>query len=190
MDPRERVEALLAAAASYASVVSASYDEVVLEVAHRAKDADSFGKLNIGALTAWKRLRADTPWMAKLMSLPDLDVRAHTGAAVSAARDTSMEPGAAAAAARAALSQLPGFDRGDALASALCFAAAPDRLAVYDKRAHSGLTRVGLARDHRPGRYGRYITLLEQCRDELDQAGRAFTARQVDTALYQLGGQP
>ncbi len=83
---------------------------------------------------------------------------------------------------------LPKFDRGDALASAVCFAAAPDRLAVYDRRAHGGLSRLGLTLDNRRGRYGRYIALLGQCCQELHQSGHKFTARQVDVALYQIGG--
>jgi hypothetical protein len=85
------------------------------------------------------------------------------------------------------LTPLPGLAHGDALASAVCFAAAPHRLAVYDKRADRGLSRVGLPLDRRPGRYGRYLQLLEQCRTELAERGHSWSARQVDLALYQLG---
>jgi len=67
------------------------------------------------------------------------------------------------------------------------FAVAPHRLAVYDTRAHRGLTRLGLALDDRPGRYGRYLLLLEQCRRELAGQGHEWSARDVDLALYQLG---
>lgn len=104
MLPQERIEALLNAFEAYERVVSPSYDEVVLEVAARAKASGSLGKIDIGALTTWRRLRADTPWMSGLMALPDLEMCAHTSRAVGAARDTEMEPAAAAAAARCELS--------------------------------------------------------------------------------------
>ncbi|RSM64908.1 hypothetical protein DMB66_18420 [Actinoplanes sp. ATCC 53533] len=153
----------------------------------RAAEVGSLGKLDIGALTAWKRLRADTPWMGKLMSCPDREVRLHTEQAVIAARDDSKPVPEAAAAARTALTALPGFAHGDAIASAVCFAAAPLRLAVYDRRAHHGLHQLGLFLENRAGRYGRYLRLIEQCRQELADQGHVWTARQVDIALYQLG---
>jgi hypothetical protein len=183
----ERVEALVAGANAYAAEVSDAYDEVVEQVAARVSDAGSLGKLDIGALTAWKRLRADTPWMGKLMSCPDREVRLRTAEAVVAARDETKPVPVAAGAARAALTALPGFAHGDALASAVCFVAAPRRLAVYDRRAHHGLHQIGLVLDNRPGRYGRYLLLVEQCRQELAVQGHGWTARQVDVALYQLG---
>lgn len=189
MEPRARVQRLIAAADLYAAVVSSAYDEVVEQVVARVADAGSLGKLDLGALSAWKRLRADTPWMARLMSCPEHEVRQHTHRAVAAAQDESRTVPEAAAAARSALTPLPGFSNGDALASVVCFVAAPMRLAVYDGRAHSGLQRLDLVLDNRPGRYGRYLALVEQCRDELAGQGHQWSARQVDLALYQLGGQ-
>jgi hypothetical protein len=188
MDPHDRVHRLAAAAAQYAAEVSGYYDDVVDQVIARVDDSGSLGKLDLGALSAWKRLRADTPWMARLMSRSDREVREHTQRAVAAARDTAVTASQAAAAARTALTPLPGFTTGDALASVVCFVAAPKRLAVYDRRAHEGLGRVGLELDNLPGRYGRYLTLIEQCRSELADHGHAWSARQVDLALYQLGG--
>jgi hypothetical protein len=126
--------------------------------------------------------------MGKLMSRPDHEVRQHTARAVIAARDESKPVPQAAAAARSALTPLPGFAHGDAIASAVCFVAAPLRLAVYDRRAHRGLRRLDLSLKNRPGRYGHYLLLIEQCRKELADKGHAWTARQVDVALYQLGG--
>lgn len=189
VESQQRVKRLVAAADRYAAEVSGFYDEVVEQVIARVADAGSLGKLDLGALTAWKRLRGDTPWLARLMSRPDLEVRQHTERAVVAARDESRSVAEAASAARSALSPLPGFNTGDALASVVCFVAAPTRLAVYDNRAHAGLRRLGLELDNRPGRYGRYLALIEQCRDELAGEGRVWSARQVDLALYQLGGR-
>lgn len=188
MELAERVQRLLVAAQLYAAEVSGAYDEVIEQVAARVADAGSLGKLDLGALSAWKRLRADTPWMAQLMSCPEQQVRLHTAHAVAAAQDESTTVSVAAAAARSALTPLPGFAHGDALASVVCFVAAPNRLAVYDRRAHQGLQRLHLALDDRAGRYGRYLGLVEQCRRELACHGYEWSARQVDLALYQLGG--
>jgi hypothetical protein len=187
MEPKARVEALIAGANAYAAEVSEAYDEVVEQVAARVDEAGSLGKLDLEALTAWKRLRADTRWMGKLMSWPDHEVRLHTERAVIAARDETKPAPDAGAAARAALTALPGFAHGDAIASAVCFVAAPTRMAVYDRRAHRGLHQIDLPLDNRPGRYRRYLLLIEQCRRELADQGHAWTARQVDVALYQLG---
>lgn len=182
MDATERAKALLAASVEYPV-----YDEVVEQVSERILASGSVGKLDIAALTAWKRLRADTIWNRALMRVPETEVRRSTEAVVAVARDLTLSVREAASAARGHLSGLPGFGTGDALASAVCFAAAPERLAVYDRRAHAGLTRLGLNLDNKPGRYGRYMELVEQCGEELSAAGTAWTARQVDLALYQLG---
>lgn len=57
------------------------------EVSARADASGDLGKADIGALVAWKRLQANTTWMAKLMSMRDSDVRALTGQAHHAALD-------------------------------------------------------------------------------------------------------
>ena len=92
-------------------------------------------------------------------------------------------------AAKTALSMVPGMRTGDAFPSALILAAAPDRMAVYDRRARKGLAMVCLPLRDGPGRYRRYMDLLEQCRIELAEQGAGiWTAREVDLALYWLGG--
>ncbi|MEV0135433.1 hypothetical protein AB0H83_44165 [Dactylosporangium sp. NPDC050688] len=78
MEPAERVRKLLAAANEYAAEVSNTYDEVADQIAARVAQTGSLGKLELGALCAWKRLRADTPWMAQLMSTPDHQVSSLT----------------------------------------------------------------------------------------------------------------
>lgn len=65
MQRNERVKRLLAAAHEYAVTVRAHYDEVVDQVVARAAETGSLGELDLGALTGWKRMRADTLWMAK-----------------------------------------------------------------------------------------------------------------------------
>lgn len=187
MEAGERATRLTEAAGEYAALVRPAYDEVVEQVVARAEAAGDLGKVDLAALTAWKRLRADTPWMARLMGTADEEVRRHTRRALASARDERLSVPEAARAARSALTPLPGFVHGDALASAVCFAAAPHRLAVYDRRAHRALGRIGLLLGGRPGRYGRYLELIEQCRRELADHGSIWSAREVDQALYQIG---
>ncbi|WP_217640611.1 hypothetical protein [Blastococcus tunisiensis] len=96
----------------------------------------------------------------------------------------------AASAARSALTALPGFTTGDALASAVIAAAAPRRMAEYDRRAHAALRAV-LGRDigRRPGRYLRYMTEIVGVLDAVRVHDPEWTARDVDLALFWLGGQ-
>ncbi|MFF7977376.1 hypothetical protein [Streptomyces sp. NPDC007905] len=57
-------------------------------------------------------------------------------------------------------------------------------MAVYDRRVQHALTTLGLTLTPTPGRYGRYLQLL----DDLLRHGRphadGWTARDIDTALY------
>lgn len=169
--------------------MSPHYDEVLQEVARRIDEAQSIGKLDVGAILFWKRLRADTPWVRQLMALPDSEVRTATQAAVVAVRDYGEPTPEAAGAARSALSDLPGFGRGDALASALLLAAAPTRMAVYDRRAQKGLEALGVPLSSARGCYRRYMAIVEQLRREVQNSrGKGWLNRDVDLALYWLGG--
>ncbi|BFV60695.1 hypothetical protein KCMC57_up57990 [Kitasatospora sp. CMC57] len=178
---------LHAARSGYLSTVSAAYDEVLLEVSQRIVLSGSIGKSDIGALLFWKRLRANTPWAAELLATPDVAVRRATAPAVELVRDERLALAEAARQGRAALTSLPGFNKGDALASALLTAAAPHRMAVYDERAQSGLELLGLSLTSTKGRYGRYMQLVEN----LVVAGRErqeeWTPRDIDLALFWLG---
>jgi hypothetical protein len=166
-----------------------AYDEVLIEVSDRVRDSASIGKADIGALLFWKRLRADTRWVRELMVMSDKEVRQITTNAVTAVNDTSLNVPAAAAQGRAALSTLPGFGRGDALASALLTAAAPERMAVYDRRAQKGLEKLGLSLSSARGRYGRYMKTIENLSLTAEHYEYCWSAREVDLALYWLGGQ-
>ena len=55
--------------------VSPFYDEVFSEVQQRISVAGSAGKADIAMPSFWKRLRADTMWVPRLLALPDPDVR-------------------------------------------------------------------------------------------------------------------
>ena len=67
-------------------------------------------------------------------------------------------------------------------------AAAPDRMAVYDRRAQQGLERLGVSLSSSRGRYARYMGLVEDLVGEAQQAGMSLWPREVDMALYWLGG--
>jgi hypothetical protein len=186
MLPEERVAHLRQGLVEAREAISPYYDDVFREVQQRISADGSAGKADIAVLSFWKRLRADTPWVIKLLQWPDADVRKVTRRAVAAAgRGDVIE---AAGDAREMLRELPGFGQGTALASALLTAAAPTRLAVYHKRARSGLQKVELElTDRAPRFYARYMTLIEQCRAEGADAGNRWSARDVDLALWILG---
>lgn len=68
-------------------------------------------------------------------------------------------------------------------------AAAPDRMAVYDRRAQTGLEKLGLSLSPARVRYGRYMTIVVGLASEAERRGHPWSPRQVDLALYALGGQ-
>lgn len=175
--------------AAYMSSTKPEYDEILREVSARIRATGSIGKLDIGALLFWKRLQANTPWVPKLMIMPDRDVRAVTEKAVAAVNDESLPVPGAASAGRRALAQLPGFKSGDAMASAVLLAAAPERMAVYDERAQTALETLGFPLSAARGRYGRYMELVEFLRATADAHGHTWSARDVDVALFWLGGR-
>ncbi|MGH3224848.1 MAG: hypothetical protein ACRDPY_40250 [Streptosporangiaceae bacterium] len=187
MTAAQRCLTLDAALRRYHTEVCDEYDETLHEVIGHVATAGSLGKSDLGALLLWKRIRVGA-WAMTLLCMADADVREITGKAVAAARDQGATVADAARSARRALIDLPGAGIGDAFASAVMLAAAPERMAVYDHHAHLGLWRVGLRLDEKPGRYGRYMELVEQCRAELLEHGYGeWTARQVELALFTHG---
>lgn len=185
------LERLRQARLDYGQAVSPSYDEVFHEVVDRIAEAGSVGKSDIGALLFWKRLRANSPWVTQLMAMTDAEVRDDAAEAVTAVNDTSQSAPNAAGAGRAALSPLPGFTTGDALASAVLAAAAPERMAAYDRRAHQAVRTVGLTLSDAPGRYHRYMAIVASLKKQLSEGGNTpWSTRDVDVALFWLGQGP
>lgn len=185
IDGEARTGTLLDARRSYGT--DDVYDEALREVSRRILDSGSAGKVDIGALILWKRIQANTPWSGKLNVFSDDEIRAVTKRAFALANDKSVQVPDAAATAREALRSLPGFKTGFSLASALLLAAAPNRMAVYDRRANLGLTRLGLQYSQGAG-YGGYMRIVERLRAEVSDAhGVKWIARDVDLALFMLG---
>lgn len=94
----------------------------------------------------------------------------------------------AAGAGRAALSRLPSFVSGDALASAVLLAMAPTRIAVYDRRADAALRTLDVPLSSSPGRYRRFMQIVDELLQALLTTASSWIARDVDIALFQLGG--
>jgi len=187
MEPQDRALALQESLHQYRDRGLDFYDELVEEVSERANLRGSMGKADIGALVVWKRLNASTRWAADLMKTPDQAVRKATAEAREAAIESTLDIQTAAGRARAALAPLPGFGTGDALASAVIYALAPARMAVYDRRAQSGLERLGLVLTSKSGRYSRYMALVEQLITECRMFGVDLHSRDIDLALFTLG---
>ncbi|WP_052047679.1 MULTISPECIES: hypothetical protein [Nocardiaceae] len=179
---------LVDAHVDYDAATSESYDEVLFDVVTRVQDAKSLGKADIGALLFWKRLRADTPWVMALNRTPDTVVRQATGAMYVAANNDAADTVVAAGEARSALSELPGFSSGDALASALILAAAPERMAVFDRRAVAALKGLGVRTTASRGQYRRYMQIVEDIRTQLAAQNITWLGRDVDKALFMLSG--
>jgi hypothetical protein len=187
MLPEQRVACLEQGLAKARETISPHYDDVFREVQQRISAVGSAGKADIAMLSFWKRLRADTRWVPRLLELPDSRVREVTGPAVVAAQDGDASE--AAGQAREMLRPLPGFASGTALASALLTAASPTRLAVYDRHARKGLEEVELELTGKPPLfYARYMRQIQRCRAEAADAGHRWSARDVDLALFMLGG--
>ena len=181
------VQPLADALGSYASTCSPHYDQVFEQVTERAITTGELGKADIGALVVWKRLNASTRWAAELMKTDDAQVRRLTHAMIEVTRSTDSPPERARGA-RNALLALPGCETGDALASALICAADPRDMAVYDRRAHQALEALGLPLSNKPRRYSRYIEIVTDLRSAAAEQGLTWSGRQVDLALYALGG--
>jgi hypothetical protein len=179
--------ATVAAARAAYGTDDAPYDEVLIEVQKRAQLARSLGKADIGALLFWKRLQANTPWALELNQTPDQDVRTRTARAFAAVNDATLSCGDAARLGRKELKELPGFRHGAALPSAVLLACAPDRMAVYDRRALKSLHAVGI--ELKANYYGDYMEIVESLVEQSREfVGSAWTARDIDKALFMMKG--
>ena len=159
------VEKLIAAHAGYRNSRNEYYDEVLHEVEDRIAASGSAGKTDVAALVSWKRLNANAVWVRELMQLPESAVRDATGTAFAAARSTKSISEAAANAV-VALHPLPGLRRGGAVASAVLTAGVPERMAVYDRRAHASLRKLGISIGYKTGIYSRYMAVVVEHLDD------------------------
>jgi hypothetical protein len=178
---------LIAAYKSYSNHADGfAYDEAFLEVQAAVERSGSLGKADIGALMLWKRLNLSTRWTRALNNMADRDVRKITNEAIELARDRLEPIPDAARQARQALVGLPGCRNGHAVASTILTAGAPTRMAVYDVRAVGALTDLKCPSPE--GSYGNYMETVVGLVEEINKTGANWCPRDVDKALYMLGG--
>lgn len=172
-------QALVHALEVYDTPAGSVYDEILHEVHDRIARAGDAGKVDIAAITFWKRSGQGSKWISALLQRPESEVRAATRAAFAADDDGQ---------ALAALAVLPGFKQKEAMSTALLCAYDPMNYPVMDRRALKALDAI----DHGVGRHRgmtlRYFTTVRELRDALTTERPGTTARDVDKALYVLGG--
>lgn len=184
-----RIDQLVSAHDAYMASANDHYDDVLFEVSERIAVSGSAGKTDIDALVCWKRLNASTIWVRDLMQMPEHEVRDATGLAFQRARSAARVFDAADGAI-AALHPLPGLRRGGAVASAVLTAGVPERMAVYDRRAHASLQNIGIPIGYTTGVYSRYMSAVEALRDDVNAShGLRWRARDVDLALYWMSNR-
>lgn len=168
---------VLAAVDRYDVEVGPAYDEVFAQVHDRITATGTAGKADIATIAFWKRSAQGT-WAGKLLKVADHDVRIVTATAFAAGTDAE---------ALHALAELPGFQRQEAISTALLCAADPHGYAVMDRRARNALDMLGLGVGTSRGMTLRYLERIRSIRDELTCERPNLGARDVDKALYILG---
>jgi hypothetical protein len=157
---------------------SQSYDEVFIEVGERLREYGEAGKLDLAALICWKR-SGQGKWVSELMELQDAEVRAATRKALVASTDQDRLD---------ALAVLPGFRQKYAIATAVLAAYDPENFAVLDRRALKALERLGCPVIRGRGETLRYLDRTRDLRDQVRDGRPSVTARNVDQALWVIGG--
>jgi hypothetical protein len=171
---QDPIDCLLDAMGQY----SQNYDEVFIEVGQRIREYGEAGKLDLAALICWKR-SGQGKWVSELMDLPDAEVRAATRKALAATTDQDRLD---------ALAVLPGFRQKYAIATAVLAAHDPENFAVLDWRALKALKRLGWPVIPGRGETLRYLDRVRNLRDQVHDRRPNATARNVDQALWVIGG--
>lgn len=177
--PEELLPRLTSAIEAYDAHPGPVYDEIFHEVNDRIRRSGDAGKMDIAAITVWKR-STQGRWMKGMLRTPEADVRAATRAAFAKAKESDLD-------ALRALAVLPGYEGMGPLATALLCAADPEHFGVMDRRAHKALDLFGLGVGRRRGMTLRYLERVRELRDELRPSRPGTTARDVDKGLFMLG---
>lgn len=156
------------------------YDEIFEEVSGRIRQARSVGKLDIAGLVFWKRIRSEKV-AGSLLQLPEDEIRRTTASALA---DDVPETERLRI-----LGRLPGFGGTWAVGSSVLAAWKPEEFAVTDRRARRALTEVLEVSTEDVISYMSYIRTVRAIRNQVAESDRlAVTARDVDKALFVLGG--
>jgi hypothetical protein len=153
------------------------YDEVFWEVNNHIEERGEAGKLELAALICWKR-SGQGHWVSDLMLTPDHEVRRITRSAIMASTDQHRLD---------ELSPLPGFGTKYAIATAFLAAYDPVEFGVLDRRALTGLDRIGRPVPRGRGVTLRYLDRVRELRDEVRDRCPDVTARTIDQALWFIG---
>lgn len=170
---------LLNAMDEYAFIAGGHYDEVFEEIQSRISSCGSAGKLDIAGVACWKR-SAQGAWLGDLNAVGESQVRAITAEAFAAVSDGE---------ALRVLAALPGFASQEAIPTALLATADSYRWGVMDRRALTALADLGYPVNRSRGLTVRYLEEIREIRDCLSTADRPIMARDVDKALFVLGGR-
>jgi hypothetical protein len=160
---------------------SSNYDEVLIEIHRRLRRNGHATKFDLAGLIGWKHVQ-NASWMSKLYDLAPGVVEAATAAAFRP-RLTDVQR-------IAALGGLPGYGAGRAFTSVLLTAWDPTSFGVFDKFVDETRSKITSARcrcrwDDLPT----YFDHMRQLAVELSTTtGRPWTPREVDKAMYILGG--
>jgi len=173
---QELVERLLEAMGQY----SPYYDEVFWEVSARIRGRGEAGKLDLAALICWKR-SGQGHWVSDLMEMPDADVRCHSRAALAAGLTDQQRLDA--------LAPLPGFKSKYAIATAALACNDPDDFGIIDWRTLKGLKWIERPIVRGRGETLRYLGRVRELRDLTRGSRPRVTARNIDQALWFIGGQ-
>jgi hypothetical protein len=153
------------------------YDDVFREVQDRIAQHGEAGKLDLAALTLWKR-SAQGAWVSSLLHTDEKSVREATRRAFEASDDLQ---------ALGALAVLPGFASQAAMATAVLAAHCPREYGVMDRHALKALTAYGRDVGRSRGQTLRYLDAVRVLRDDLAAVRSGITARDVDKGLYVYG---
>jgi hypothetical protein len=179
MDDEEVARQLLKAMDQYQQK-HPHYDQVFWEVSAQIRKRGEAGKLDLAALTCWKRSGRGR-WVSDLMEWPDAKVRERSRAALAAGLTDQQRLDA--------LAQLPGFKTKSAMATALLACDNPEEFGVFDWRALEGLVRIERPIKRGRGETLRYLDRLRELRDLARGFRQSVTARNVDLGLWAIGGQ-
>ena len=157
-----------------------TYDQSFWEVHARFNAHGAATKADLSALVFWKHIQ-NAPWMVKLLSTSDTEVRAATA--------NAFLPGLNDNQRLDALAVLPGFKSRSAISTVVLTALDPTVFGVYDRLARSVWSVVAnpvcaCTLDQMP----EYFEHLRVAAQELSSGGEVWTPRMVDMALFKLGG--
>jgi hypothetical protein len=113
------------------------------------------------------------------MELPDAEVRAATREALAATTDQDRLD---------ALAVLPGFRQRYAIATAVLAAHDPENFAVLDRRTLKALQHLGCPVLRGRGETLWHLDRIRDLRDQVRDRRPGVTARNIDQALWVLGG--